>query len=85
MLPKYGFSFKCDERAEKRREVCLVLPTHIVLFLAVYIKPFYQKYLLSYRQFYTKLEEKIHAKEMEQTNMQAKSKVIISLSLCCGC
>ena len=78
MLPNYGFSFRCDERAEKRREVSFGHPTYAIFSGSSYKVRI--KYLLFvFWQFYSKLEEKIHAKEVEKNNLQAKSKVIFYL------
>lgn len=79
-LPNYGFSFRCDERAEKRREVSF-LRLYLLLFLCCVLQRYfcYQCNVYNYIwQFYTKLEEKIHAKEMEKNNLQAKSKVVFN-------
>ncbi|KAJ1392757.1 TPX2, C-terminal [Sesbania bispinosa] len=67
-----GFSFRLEERAEKRKEV--VAGTYILLLC------YYSKYYILilfdpfFPQFFSKLEEKILAKEAEKTNQQAKSK-----------
>lgn len=79
-LPAYGFSFKCDERAEKRKEVSLILIcTNLHSFCVSasldQIQGFYFFISFLIGQFYLKLEEKTHAKEVERTNRQAKSKV----------
>ena len=77
-LPKYGFSFKCDERAERRKEVnnyYLLLPFMLHEGFILINSQFKKSYFGG--QFYTKLEEKIHAKEVEESNLQAKTKVII--------
>ncbi|KAK1256659.1 hypothetical protein QJS04_geneDACA005658 [Acorus gramineus] len=55
--PSYGFSFKCDERAAKRKEYTLNTASINLI-----------------NQFFEKLEEKIQAKEVEKTTLQAKSK-----------
>lgn len=70
-LPSYNWNFRCDERAEKRREVSVV-SVRIPVFLAFRSSKI-SLYLVW--QFYSKLEEKIHAKEVEKVNMQAKTKV----------
>jgi hypothetical protein len=37
--------------------------------------------VIPYSQFFQKLEEKIHAKELEKTNLQEKSKVRAAFTL----
>ncbi|CAA3027090.1 Hypothetical predicted protein [Olea europaea subsp. europaea] len=72
--PNYNFSFKCDERAEKRREVSLPLHQWYRVFDVSCMTWTFDIYLILFDQFYTKLEEKIHAKEAEKSNLQAKTK-----------
>lgn len=75
--PSYGFTFKCDERSEKRREVIFCLA---ILFVDSIFEFVYCLFCLlnsSIKQFYSKLEEKIHAREAEISNLQAKSKVFL--------
>lgn len=67
------FSFRLDERAEKRKEVSQWID------FSSFNKFFISNYSISFfSQFFTKLEEKNHAKEMEKTNLQARSKVTSS-------
>jgi hypothetical protein len=74
-MPTYGFSFKCNEQAERIKEVnnyYLLLPWVTMRFSCSFKKSSYFG-----GQFYSKLEERIHAKEVEESNLQAKTKVMI--------
>lgn len=88
MLPNYGFSFRCDERAEKRREVNSVLSPSWIIIWSSPAMSVLQYIFDNAVQFYSKLEEKIHAKEVEKNNLQAKSKVVylwIWIRMFCVC
>ncbi|KAL5155601.1 Protein WVD2-like 4 [Glycine soja] len=70
-----GFSFRLEERAEKRKEVVVKLNlTTLLMLLLEMPKPDVNPILSLFTQFFSKLEEKILAKEAEKTNLQAKSK-----------
>lgn len=71
-----GFSFRLEERAEKRKEVVAWIEPYSPIDLLLQMpKPDVNPILSLFTQFFSKLEEKILAKEAEKTNLQAKSKV----------
>lgn len=77
----FGFSFRLEQRAEKRKEVHTNFLSGIVqwyVFLPAFPFPIPKNVFVPYFQFFQKLEEKIQAKELEQTNLQEKSKVRVA-------
>lgn len=67
-----GFSFRLEERAEKRKEVVVKLNlTTLLMLLLEMPKPDVNPILSLFTQFFSK----IIAKEAEKTNLQVKSKV----------
>jgi len=66
-------------RSERRW--ALVLHAGIVIFCGVSLFFYWKALVVPCSQFFQKLEEKIHAKELEQTNLQEKSKVGVAFML----
>ena len=66
-------------RSERRW--ALVFHVGIVIFCRVSLFFYWKALLIPCSQFFQKLEEKIHAKELEQTNLQEKSKVGVAFML----
>lgn len=63
-------------RSERRWElVSTLVLSRNTYFCHVSLIFYWRTLVVPYSQFFQKLEEKIHAKELEQTNMQEKSKV----------